>query len=331
MPTSVAWLLLIHRVPARPDYLRVRIGRQLRALGAVALKNSVYVLPDTPPLRARLAALARAIVAEGGEAMVCEARLVEGLTNGAVEDLVREAREAEYAAIGAQAKRLALELRGRRATHDARRRRVAQALERLRARYEQVVARDPFEARGRAGAAGLLSLVEDRVQGVEEGAAGAAAAGPPRGATWVTRTGVMVDRIASAWLIRRFIDPAARFRFVSGRGERPRPGEIRFDMAGADFTHADGRCTFEVLVARFGLRDSALAPIGEIVHDLDLEDDRYHRPETAGVGRMIVGLAIAEREDPARLAHGATVFENLYASFRRRDAGTSPARTEDTR
>jgi hypothetical protein len=141
---------------------------------------------------------------------------------------------------------------------------------------------------------------------------------PPKGATWVTRAGVMVDRIASAWLIRRFIDPAARFKFVNGRGYRPREGELRFDMAAAEFTHHEGLCTFEVLADRFHLRDSALKPIAEIVHDLDLEDGRYNRPEAAGVDRMIVGLAIAKQGDETRLVQGATVFDNLYESFRRR-------------
>jgi hypothetical protein len=236
-----------------------------------------------------------------------------------VEDLLRAARDAEYAAIGKEAKCLAAELRGPRARDESRRRRVGQALERLRARFEQTVARDLHGAHGRDGAAGMLSLVEDLVQGVEESGRRTDGPAPPKGATWVTRAGVMVDRIASAWLIRRFIDPAARFKFVNGRGYRPREGELRFDMAGAEFTHHEGRCTFEVLIERFRLRDSALKPIAEIVHDLDLEDGRYHRPEAAGVDRMIVGLAIAKQGDETRLAQGGAVFENLYESFRRRN------------
>jgi hypothetical protein len=134
----------------------------------------------------------------------------------------------------------------------------------------------------------------------------------------VTRSGVMVDRIASAWLIRRFIDAEARFKFVAARGYHPRPGEIRFDMAGGEHTHVGERCTFEVLIERFGLRESALAAIAEIVHDLDLEDGRFDRPEAAGVDRMIVGLAIAGHDDATRLAQGGALFESLYESFRKR-------------
>jgi hypothetical protein len=313
------WLLLIHQIPATPDYLRVKVRRQLSGLGAVALKNSVYVLPATAECRAGMRELARAILRQGGEALVCETQLIEGLSDGSVEDLLREARTAEYDAISREARRLATAIRGRRVVQDSRRRRVGQALERLRARFDQIVSRDAFRAHGREAAAGLLSLLEDRIQGVEETSQRTPATPEaPKAATWVTRTGVMVDRIASAWLIRRFIDPAARFKFVNGRGYRPRPDELRFDMAGAEFTHQKDHCTFEVLVESFRLRDSALTPIAEIVHDLDLEDGRFQRPEAAGVDRMIVGLAIARQSDETRLAEGGTVFENLYESFRRR-------------
>jgi hypothetical protein len=123
--------------------------------------------------------------------------------------------------------------------------------------------------------------------------------------------------MASAWLIRRFVDASALFKFVGARGYRPRRGELRFDMAGAEFTHVGDACTFEVLCERFRLRDPALASIGEIVHDLDLEDARFGRPETSGVGRMIVGIALATSDDAFRLARGATVFDSLYESFRK--------------
>jgi hypothetical protein len=313
------WLLLIHQLPAKPDYLRVRIRRRLGQIGAVALKNSVYVLPDSADNRSSLSELAREVLKQGGDALVCEARMIEGLTDGAVEDRLRELCAGEYATIARLAKRLASELRKARGADDAKRRKIGRVLERLRARFDVTVLRDLFEAPGRETAGGLLSLLEDLVEGVEQTKNPEVdVAEPPRAATWVTRTGVMVDRIASAWLIRRFIDPQARFKFVNGRGYRPRPGEIRFDMAGAEFTHHNGRCTFEVLTERFHLRDSALKPIAEIVHDLDLEDERYKRPEAAGVDRVIVGLAIARQPDETRLVQGGSMFENLYESFRRR-------------
>ena len=310
--------MIFHQIPAKPDYLRVRVGRRLRALGAVGAKNSVYVLPNTPRLREALSEVVREIHERGGQAVVCEAHFVEGLSDQTAEDLFREARDKEYAAISEEARRLASTIRRRGAPTEARHRSVALKHQRLKRRFEEVVAMDLFGSGGREGAAGLLSLVEDRLQGVEvAGKPDLDLSQPPKGATWVTRVGVMVDRIASAWLIRRFIDPAARFKFVAGRAYKSSRGELRFDMAGAEFTHEGESCTFEVLLERFRVRDSALRAIGEIVHDLDLEDGRYGRPETTGLGRMIVGIALATADDDARIAQGTTVFDGLYRSFRK--------------
>jgi len=136
------------------------------------------------------------------------------------------------------------------------------------------------------------------------------------GNTWVTRTNVYVDRIASAWLIRRFIDPAATFKFVVARRYRPGAGEIRFDMFDGEYTHEGDRCTFEVLLTRHKLtRNRSLRAIAEIVHDLDLKDERFERAETPGVARLLDALVAATPDDAARLERGAQLFGDLYASF----------------
>jgi hypothetical protein len=134
----------------------------------------------------------------------------------------------------------------------------------------------------------------------------------------VTRAGVHVDRIASAWLIRRFVDPQARFRFVPAKGYVPEPGELRFDMFEAEFTHEGDRCTFEVLLGRAGLREPALRAIAEIVHDIDLKDGKFARPEAEGVRTLIAGICAATGDDEERLARGGAVFEDLHSHFRRR-------------
>jgi hypothetical protein len=133
----------------------------------------------------------------------------------------------------------------------------------------------------------------------------------------VTREGVFVDRIGSAWLIRRFIDPAARFKFVPARGYRPEPGELRFDMYDAEYTHEGERCTFQTLLARFGLRDPALEAIAEIVHDIDCKDEQFGRPETQGVARLLRGIADDTPGDAERLERGGRLFDDLYAAFTR--------------
>jgi len=140
--------------------------------------------------------------------------------------------------------------------------------------------------------------------------------GRMRGRTWVTRRGVFVDRIASAWLIKRFIDPAARFKFVAHEGYSPRKGELRFDMFEAEYTHEGDRCTFETLVRRFRLRDAALRAISEIVHDIDCKDAKFGRAEATGVERLLAGVARKHATDATRLRLGAAVFDNLYQSSR---------------
>ena len=167
---------------------------------------------------------------------------------------------------------------------------------------------------------GLLAELASRLAPAGSKADDARAAGEkPRGRTWVTRTGIHVDRMASAWLIRRFIDPGARFRFVASREYRHQPGELRFDMFDGEYTHRGELCTFEVLLSRFEITDAALRPIAELVHDIDLKDEKYGRPQTAGIELVVNGIAIAHRDDDNRLARASALFDDdLYEYFKRK-------------
>jgi hypothetical protein len=192
------------------------------------------------------------------------------------------------------------------------------ALLRLPKRLGEIAEIDFFGAGGRDAAEGLLAAIEAALRPpTPDAEPHASEHGAVRGRTWVTRSGVHIDRIASAWLIRRFIDPEARFRFVRGHDEAA-PGELRFDMVEAEFTHEGERCTFEVLLRRFGLDEPALARIGEIVHDVDLKDGKFDHPETAGLDHLIAGTALRHEDDEARLRDGAAALEALYAYFRRK-------------
>lgn len=236
-------MLLIHQIPPKPDYLRVKIRRRLHAIGARLLKNSVYLLPHTEEALEDFQWLAREIVADGGQAIVCEAAFVEGVTDPELASLFG-------------------------APHGVR----------------------PGEAPDPASYVGR---------------------------TWVTRRGVKIDRMASAWLIRRYIDREARFKFVAPRGYRPRRGEVRFDMYEAEFTHEGAACTFETLLARFGLRDRALQAIGEIVHDIDCKDGKFERPEGPGIALLIEGIAQKYRSDRERLDEAARALDALHGHLRR--------------
>ncbi len=135
--------------------------------------------------------------------------------------------------------------------------------------------------------------------------------------TWVTRTGIHVDRIASAWLIRRFVDPQARFKFVDPKSYAHKQGELRFDMFDGEYTHEGELCTFEVLLQRFELADAGLKPIAEVIHDVDLKDEKYARPETAGLAQVINAICMAHRQDDERLRRGSALFDDLYELYRR--------------
>jgi len=316
--TRARWLLLIHQIPPKPGYLRVKVWRRLLRLGAVGLKNSVYALPRSDQAREDFEWVRREVVAGGGDATVCEARLVEGLSDGDVEALFHAARSADYEELAKDARRLLESLARSPQAAAELRIQVRTELGRLQRRLGEVSAIDFFGAPSREAAQTLVEDLEEKLQGEDAAAQSSSRiAEPPRGRVWVTRKGVHVDRIACAWLVRRFLDPDASFKFVPARRHRALPGEIRFDMFDAEFTHEGDRCTFEVLLDRFAVADPALRPIAEIVHDIDIKDSKYERPETSGIDRLIAGLCAAHRDDEARLARGSALFDDLYEAFRR--------------
>ena len=316
------WLILIHQIPPKPDYFRVKIWRRLQKLGAAAVKNSVYVLPKSDQAQEDFQWLLREIVAGGGEAMLCEVRFVEGLTDEQIQGLFHSARSLEYQQIAEEARRIAKSFPIRLTDDDERRSQAEIAVERLKARLAEVVAIDFFGAPGQEAARGLLSELETRIHSGRSGADTQARARGHlpefRERTWVTRKGIYVDRMASAWLIQRFIDPQARFKFVPAKGYAPQRGELRFDMFEAEFTHEGDHCTFEVLASDFGLADPALRVIAEIVHDIDLKDSKFSRQQTAGIELLIAAIAMAHKDDESRLERASAVFDDLYEYFKRK-------------
>jgi hypothetical protein len=308
-PEPANWLLLIHQLPAKPAYARVKLWRRLQALGAVAVKHAVYALPAAAPAQEDFEWVLKEITEAGGEGMILEARLIDGLSDAEVRAMFNAAREADYRA-------LAKELRAAEKAGAA----PAQ-FSRLKAEAARIVAIDFFGANGREDVEARLSGLAARLEPEARSPPAAKTKLPGAGHVWVTRRDVHVDRIASAWLIRRFIDPQASFKFVAAKGYRPRSGELRFDMFEAEFTHEGDRCTYEVLLLRSGLEDKALAAIAEIVHDIDLKDGKFAREEASGIARLIDGLAASGMSDVQRLERGAGMFDDLYAYFSGRRTG----------
>jgi hypothetical protein len=313
--SSGKWLLLIHQIPPKPDYFRVKVRRRLQRMGAVALKNSVYVLPSRDETLEDFRWLLREIVAEGGEATLCEAELVEGITRAELEGMFAAERDAEYAALVTAAQGLA---NPGDALGDDARAGIEPEVGRLRQRMDEIGALDFFGATGRRGAERAITTLEARLRRPREAAGRSAQRGgnEMQGHTWVTRRDVFIDRIASAWLIRRFIDPKARFKFTGAKSYNPRKGEVRFDMFEAEYTHEGDRCTFETLLDRAGLKDRGLRAIGQIVHDIDCKDMKFGREEAPGIAALVRGLARAYPDDATRLERGAAALDDLYASLR---------------
>jgi hypothetical protein len=313
------WWVLAFQLPAQPAYARVKIWRRLQAVGAASFKNALYLMPATEEALEDFEWTLREVRDAGGEGLILDARAVQGFTDEEIVAIFDSAREEQY-------RTLAEEIRAYTARFDRKRdaptpeETVAQHA-RFHARIGAVEAIDFFQANGRERVRALLRELEPDNMGVDtlgaEPAMESANLTSLKGRTWVTRANVHVDRVASAWLIRRWIDPLAKFKFVAERHYRPTAAEIRFDMYEAEFTHVGDRCTFEVLVGKLELKDPALNAIAEIIHDLDLKDQKYDRKETAGVQQLLAGVVAGQPSDDARIERAANLFDDLYRSFER--------------
>ena len=238
----------------KPAYLRVKVWRRLQSLGAVAIKNSVYVLPKTDRALEDFQWVAREIVEEGGEATICAASFIEGLSDEQAEAFFRAARDVDYDQFAEDARELLNSVSRRtKKPKDEDRSAFEADLNRLRKRLATLAAIDFFAAPGRNAADAVMLQLESRLRPsrahlLGKGKMEALSIADFQGRTWVTRKGVFVDRIACAWLIRRFIDTQAAFRFVSDTHHTSSSSEVRFDMFEGEFTHEGDLCSFEVFL-----------------------------------------------------------------------------------
>ena len=320
--------MLAHLLPATPSNLRVKTWRRLQDLGAIAIKQSVYVLPDSPEAREDFEWLRVEIEGAGGEAVVFSATHLDPDAETALVEAFRRTRQAAYAELAADLQRRRPKSQGRRARSQGR------DISRYRERFQAIERIDFFGSTGRDRVAALLAGVESkRADAPQTGAAtNADDVAEYQGRLWVTRPRPGVDRMSSAWLIRRFIDPAASFAFVTDAKSAPADA-VPFDMYGAGFGHDGDRCTFETLMARFGIDDRAVARLSEVVHDLDLKDGKYGAAETVTLGAAIDGLQMSCADDQRLLDQGMILFEAMYRSFsqqgrppRQRHAAKAPRR-----
>jgi hypothetical protein len=312
------WLLFVHQLPSNPSNLRVRTWRRLQQLGAMPVKQAVYVLPDTPSTREDFEWLKVEVKSAGGDASVFTADSVDARSDDALRDEFRRSREDAYAELGRDVEKALKGMsksRHPRAGRDPGSERLLQV---FRDRLTAIEKIDFFGSAGRDRATALLQQLVNRSTAARaSGAPAQTTAGDStayRGRLWVTRPRPGVDRMASAWLIRRFIDPEARFAFATDPDSVP-DDAVPFDMFGVQFSHQGDGCTFETLCSVFSIRGPAIARLKAIVHDLDLKDSRFDALDAPTVGAMIEGLQLAYADDEALLAQGMTLFDSLYRAF----------------
>jgi len=306
-----SWLLLLYFLPSAQARARVQAWRRLQRAGAVLLTNSAYVLPHSAESREDFEWIRNEIAASGGDAVVLEARALEPAADTAIVDALRSARSREFGALADDLGSVLRKARGRSGV----RRTLTQKTRRLRERFGEIARLDFFGAPGRDEAAALLAQLDEktgRSNAMVTTAEGMARVADYRGKTWLTRPRPGVDRMSSAWLIRRFIDPDAAFVFGDPKAT---PKAIPFDTFEAEFGHHGTHCTFETFCERFGVADPAVRRIARIVHDLDLKAQTYGEPETATIGQLVDGLRLSQPDDAALLSAGIEMFDALYRSL----------------
>lgn len=307
---------LILSLPARNSTVRMRVWRALKDSGCAVLRDGVYVLPAGTPASATLKEVASEIRSVGGSAMTVELRLTSEEQRTQLPGLFD--RRSEYAELLELVKEARASLRRLGA------RKAQTRIDRLQRQFGRLSAIDFFPGAAKAQATDAISALQRDYRAIY-------GRGEPRvsrrrlqpadrakyqGRTWATRKNPWVDRLASAWLIKRFIDPAARFVWLERPSSLPRKA-IGYDFDGAEFTHVGRRVTFEVLAETFGLdTDPALGAIGTSVHFLDVGGAAA--PDAKGLETVLKGVKEKAASDDALLAEAMRIFDHFYSAYAER-------------
>src|SRR5215210_6315583 len=304
---DATWILLLYELPTKQGSQRVNLWRKLKKIGAVSLKTSAYLLPDTAAHHEHLQWLAQQVRDAGGDATLIRVTEIEGMAEADLVRLFNDARAQEYAELSEPLNDL-LKRNKKRFTEG-----FSEELLKLGARFEEIRHTDFFECPKAAELQALLSTASALRDG--KSPMSKLAAKEFSGRKWLTRPRPEIDRVGSAWLIHKFIDPKARFVFATDR--RKHPNALPFDMLDAEFTHHGEDCTFETLVKRFGITDKAVQKIAEMVHDADLEDGKFRRLEGLGIQHTLRGWAALGLSDNEIVTKGCESFDAIYAIWRK--------------
>jgi hypothetical protein len=301
------WLLLLYTLPAKKTTGRVSLWRKLKKMGAYALKTSGYVLPDEPTHFERFQWLAQQVRDDGGQATLARVTGIEGLTNDDLARLFNEVRADDYAALIKPLNEL-IAVNRKKPRED-----FAHALGKLQRQFQEVRAIDYFDCPA-AHDVELLLQRAARLTEPRSKSGGKLDVKSFQRRVWLTRPRPEIDRVGSAWLIRKFIDQRATFIFAPNADGHP--DAVPYDMMNVEFTHHGDDCTFETLMKRFSVADPAARRIGKMIHDAHLEDGKFQFPECIGLDLLFKGWARLGLSDAEILERGFGCFDALYASLR---------------
>ena len=314
------WLTLLMTLPPTPTRHRVGVWRKLQRMGAVRLRGSAWILPKNPETTELFQWLVQEVQTFRGEATLLHVDRIENVTEEQIGALFHKSRTVEYQAVVQGCREILSHLDRYRANHRTAVTKLRGKLDGLKRELDRIQSIDYLEAPAGERARTLWETTAKRLRAMETRPRVAGgrhrASLPPRGSTWVTRPRPHIDRIASAWLVKRFCDGDAKFAFADA-ADATRKG-IPFDVLGADFGHHGEDCTFETLVKRFRIKDRRVKLIAEIVHEADLHDDKFTRNEATGVDLAIKGLAAGTQDDHELLERGMAIFDGLYTVLKQK-------------
>jgi hypothetical protein len=320
------WLFLVHQVRTPNSRERVRVWRLTKKAGALLYRNSVYVLPYGKERLEDFQWLCQQIRDSLGEASVFISESTDERESQALLGLFKKARESDYNLLIDSAEKLSARIRGageeKRLPGDALKS-LAKEVADLEEAFLETERIDffghPLKKKAKSAMEGARKELDSAVpSGLSGAPLKPGARKSYRGKTWATRKQIHIDRLCSAWLIRRFIDPKAKFVFAP---ESALPGNaIPFDVFGAEFSHHGEDCTFETLLKSFRIKDRALDSLAQIVHDIDMKDGKFSRPEAAGLDAVVRSLSDSIRDDHKVLRLGSEILDALYSRFANRKA-----------
>ncbi len=316
------WLIFAYSLPASNPKGRVRVWRKLSNIGALQLKSAFYILPMNDANYEHLEWTVKEVEEMGGEAIFFKSENIENMKDDEIRALFNGEREADYLKLEGKIRKFEETISEKDAKKDEIKIELKRGIKRFMKEFSSIKEIDFFSSERAEKTAILLESLSKRLDFIERG-------GEERPVTelldtkdyqdkiWITRKNPYFDRIASYWLIKRFIDERVRIRFISSSEvEKKERNAIYFDIQGGEFTHKGKMVTFEVITESFGIKDKGIEYIGKIVHCIDLKDDAYYLEDSKGVEEVIKGIIKISKSDQEVVEKGVMIFDSLYANYK---------------